>query len=177
MGFQAAACVQDGKAILLRGASGSGKTTLAYAAVRNGWQTLGESVLWLDTEGDGACWGMPWWFHLPAGLATPAFTHNGRARTEIDLDDAHPGSALASARPAAIVFVERVSGESHIDPVTAAEASALWPRGAAGREADFPEYRRQVQNIVTLPAFRFAFGTDIDAAPRLLTRIVGSYGR
>ncbi|HKD07723.1 MAG TPA: hypothetical protein VKB79_17615 [Bryobacteraceae bacterium] len=172
LGFHASACVRDGRAILLRGASGSGKTTLAYAAVRQGWQTLGESVLWLDANSEVTCWGMPWWFHLPAAGLRPTFTLNGRERAELDLDAEYPGAAAPSARAAAIVWLERSSYPSRIQRVGREEIAALWPAGASGIETEFPGYYRHVRRLLELPAWRLYFGPDIDVAPALLAPLL-----
>ncbi len=172
LGFHASACVRDGKAILLRGASGSGKTTLAYAAVRQGWQTLGESVIWLDTRSELECWGMPWWFHLPAANSTSTFSLNGRERAELDLDSEYPGAAAPSARAAAIVWLERSETASRIERIGADEAATLWPAGASGIETEFPGYRGHVRRLLELPAWRLHFGPDIDQAPALLQPLV-----
>jgi hypothetical protein len=168
LGFHASACVRDGKAILLRGASGSGKTTLAYAAVRQGWQTLGESVVWLDTRSERECWGMPWWFHLPAAGSPPTFSLNGRDRYELDLHVEYPGAAAPHALAAAIVWLERSDAPSRIERIGAEEAARLWPAGASGIETDFPGYPRHVRRLLDWPAWRLSFGPDIHNAPALL---------
>jgi hypothetical protein len=172
LGFHASACVRDGRAILVRGASGSGKTTLAYAAVRQGWQTLGESVLWLGTLSELVCWGMPWWFHLPAAGLTPTFTLNGRDRAELDLDSEYPGAAAPSARAAAIVWLERSGDPSRIERIGHEKITALWPAGASGIETEFPGYSRHVRRLLELPAWRLHFGADIDVAPALLAPLL-----
>jgi hypothetical protein len=172
LGFHASACVRNGKAILLRGASGSGKTTLAYAGVRQGWQTLGESVVWLDTRSELACWGMPWWFHLPATGLPPTFSLNGRDRSELDLESEHPGAAAPHALATAIVWLERSDSASRIERVGADEIAGLWPAGASGIETDFPGYRRHVRRLLELPAWRLHFGPDIDAGPAFLAPLL-----
>jgi hypothetical protein len=172
LGFHASACVRNGKAILLRGRSGSGKTTLAFAAVRQGWQTLGESVVWLDTRSELACWGMPWWFHLPASGLPPAFSLNGRDRSELDLDSESPGAAAPFALATAIVWLERSVTSSRIERIEPDEIAALWPAGASGIEAEFSGYHRHVRRLLELPAWRLHFGPDIDRAPALLAPLL-----
>ncbi len=178
LGVHAAACVLNGSAILLRGPSGSGKTAAAYACVKAGWQTLGESVIWIDTRDGGKCaWGMPWYFHLPRE-ATALFTElpsaavltsGGRERLEIEVESVRAGCTITHANPAAIVLL--ASGGGPLKRLNPQQAAAEWPAGAAGMETDFPDYERHIGSLLQLPAWTMAPGT-LAAAPDLLANIL-----
>jgi hypothetical protein len=178
LGIHAAACVLDGSAILLRGASGSGKTATAYACVKAGWQTLGESVIWIDTRNGGKCaWGMPWWFHFARGAESlfaelpseAVLTAGGRERLEIEVESVQAGCTVTHASPAAIVFL--ASGGMALTRLTREQAAAEWPAGATGMETDFPDYERHIACLLQIPAWAMAPG-DVDAAPNLLGRVL-----
>jgi len=173
LGIHAAACVRGGRAILLRGPSGSGKTAVAYACVKAGWQTLGESVVWIDTR-TGEIRGMPWYFHFPRGSQTlfpelppePAIVAGGRERLEIEMESVRRGSTVTRAVPAGVVFLRE---GRPFAPLTREQAIAEWPRGAAGMETDFPEYDRHIARLTQLPAWELARGCAL-RAPALLER-------
>lgn len=178
LGIHASACVLDGSAILLRGPSGSGKTATAYACLKAGWQTLGESVIWIDTRNGGKCaWGMPWYFHFPreaAALFTDlpseaALTAGGRERLEIEVESVRAGCTVTHADPAAIVFV--ASGGRPIERLTREQATAEWPAGATGMETDFPNYERHIGRLLELPAWTMAPGA-LAAAPDLMGKVL-----
>ncbi len=183
LGIHAAACVRGGRAILLRGPSGSGKTAVAYACVKAGWQTLGESVVWLDTrEGatsSGEVWGMPWYFHFPQGSAAlfpelpaePAIVAGGRERLEIEMESVRRGSTVTRAAPAGVVFLQ--DDGAPFGPLTRAQAIARWPRGTAGTETDFPGYRRHIGSLLQLPVWELSRGSAL-AAPGLFDRETGA---
>jgi hypothetical protein len=178
LGIHASACVLNGSAILLRGPSGSGKTATAYACLKAGWQTLGESVIWIDTRSGGKCaWGMPWYFHFPREAAA-LFTElpseaeliaGGRERLEIEVESVRAGCTVTHARPAAIVFL--ASGERALRRLTREQATVEWPAGAAGMETDFPEYAWHIERLLQIPAWTMAPG-DVDGASDLLGKVL-----
>jgi hypothetical protein len=178
LGIHAAACALNGSAILLRGPSGAGKTATAYACLKAGWQTLGESVIWIDTRNEGKCaWGMPWYFHFPpeaaalfAELPSEAIlTAGGRDRLEIEVESVREGCTVTHGSPAAIVFL--ASGERELRRLTREEAAVEWPAGATGTETVFPEYERHVGRLLQMPAWTMARG-DVTAAPDLLGKVL-----
>jgi hypothetical protein len=178
LGIHAAACVRNGAAILLRGASGSGKTAAAYACVKAGWQTLGESVIWIDTRNGGKCaWGTPWWFHFPREAAAlfaelrseTVLIAGGRERLEIEVESVQPGCTVTQAAPAAIIFL--ASGAGPLKRLTREQAAAEWPGGTAGTETDFPDYERHIGALLDLPSWIMAPGA-LDATPDLIGNIL-----
>jgi hypothetical protein len=178
LGIHAAGCVLNGSVILLRGPSGSGKTATAYACVKAGWQTLGESVIWIDTRNGGKCaWGMPWYFHFPREATAlfpelpsgPVLTAGGRDRLEIEVESVQAGSAVTHASPAAIVFL--AAGGNAIRRLSREQAAVEWPAGAAGMETDFPDYERQIGRLLQMPVWAMAPGL-VAAAPDLLGKVL-----
>ncbi len=178
LGVHAAACVRNGSAILLRGPSGSGKTATVYACVKAGWQTLGESVIWIDTRVGGRCaWGMPWFFHFPREAAAlfpelpseTVLTAGGRERVEIEVELLRAGCTVTHGSPAAIVFL--TSGGGPLERLSRREAAAEWPAGSTGMETDFPEYDRHVRSLLKLPAWTMGRSL-LSAAPDVLGTIL-----
>lgn len=183
MGVHGAALAKEGRAVLLRAQSGGGKTTLAYAAAtRGGFQALAEDVVWLD----GRCslwWGMPWSFHLLpdakqlfpelAGYE-PVLQTNGEMKLEVNLETIQPGSTTVSARPKAIVLVERLAcGKSRLEPIRASEARNAWPLGATGLEMKLPHHQAHFETLLKNNTYRLYFGDDIQAGVDLLELVFG----
>src|SRR4029079_19031874 len=85
------------------------------AAARRGFQALAEDVVWIDTV-HGRWWGAPWTFHLLpdapalfpelAGIE-PRLEINGELKLPVELESVRPGSTVASAGPAGVVFLDR----------------------------------------------------------------------
>jgi hypothetical protein len=178
LGIHAAACVLNGAAILLRGPSGSGKTATAYACVKAGWQTLGESVIWIDTRNGGKhAWGMPWYFHFPREAVAlfpelpsePALTTGRRERLEIEVESVRPGCAVTAATTAAIVFL--TSGGTPLKRLNREQASGEWRAGATGMETDFPDYDRHIGRLLQMPVWTMAQGC-LASAPDLLGKVL-----
>ncbi len=175
-GIHAAACVRNGSAILLRGPSGSGKTATAYACVKAGWQTLGESVIWIDTRNGGKCaWGMPWYFHF-SREAGALFTElpseavliaGGRERLEIEVESVRTGCAVTHASLVAIVFL---NGGRTLKRLTREQAATEWAAGATGMETDFPDYEGHIGRLLQIPAWTMPRGAL--AAPDLLGKVL-----
>ncbi len=180
MGVHGAALVKNGRAILLRAQSGGGKTTLAYAAARSRYQALAEDVVWLD-QTRGRWWGMPWSFHLLpdarqlfpelAGYE-PVLQTNREMKLEVDLETIRPGSTTVSAEPGPVVFVERLpGGQSRLEPISAAEARALWPAAHTGMEMTLPHHAACLERLLLQPVYRFYFGDDIERGVDLLEEL------
>ena len=181
MGVHAAALAKDGKAILLRAQSGGGKTTLAYAGARARYQALAEDVVWLDRERD-LWWGMPWSFHLLPDakdlfpeLASypPVLQTNQELKLEVNLETIRPNSTTVSARPQALLFIERrAGGQSRLEAISRAEAQRLWPAARTGLEMKLPHHAALLERLLgSTPAYRLYFGDDIDQALDLLDRV------
>lgn len=177
MGVHGAALAKNGRAILLRAPSGGGKTTLAYAGARRRFQALAEDVVWLDLERD-IWWGTPWSFHLLPDAKQlfpeladypPLLQINGERKLEVTLEQIRTGSTTVSARPGAVVFVERAAGQTSrleaIDPVT---AKSIWLASFAGAEMDFPNYHAHVNALLSTNTYRLYSGDNLDSSLDLL---------
>ncbi len=177
LGLHGAAFARAGRA-LLRAPSGGGKSTLAYAASRRWFQALAEDLVWLAPEA-AAVWGMPWTFHLLPDAArlfpeiagaVPAVRGNGESKIAVDLERLRPGSTIASAVPAGVLFLHRAHGSpSRIEPVDPATAWEDWLSGAASREREVPGYDGRIRELLrTLPSWRLAVGEGVEEALDLL---------
>lgn len=182
MGVHAAALVKNGLAVLLRAQSGGGKTTLAYAAASRGnFQALAEDVVWLDGE-HRRWWGMPWSFHLlpdaqklfpELAAYEPVLQTNGEMKLEVNLEHLRAGSTTVSARPKAIVLVERqAGGKSRLEPLPTAAAKQLWSLGATGLEMKLPHHSRHLESLFQHKTYRLYFGDDIQAGVELLETVL-----
>lgn len=179
--IHASACVQKGRALLLRAPSGGGKTTLVYAAARRGFQALAEDVVWIDVT-HHVWWGMPWWFHLPPDtrqffpeLATyaPILEINGTQRLEVELESLRPGSTAVSAQPGPVVLLRRLPGAcSRLVPLEFAAARELWFQDWSGNETDFVDYHRYVDELLRHDTYRLDCGDDLDQSLDLLESLL-----
>jgi hypothetical protein len=177
MGVHGSALVKNGQAILLRAPSGGGKTTLAYAGARTKFQALAEDVVWLDRQRD-LWWGMPWSFHLlpdakklfpELASFSPVLQTNGEMKLEVNLENIRPGSTTVSARPGAIVLIERlVGGQSRLEPIDALTARTAWKAGQTGLEMKLPHHTQYIETMFNQNTYRLYFGDDIEAALALL---------
>ncbi len=178
LGFHGAALARAGRALLLRAPSGGGKSTLAYAASRRRFQALAEDLVWLAPDA-AAVWGMPWTFHLlldaarlfpEVAGAAPAARGNGESKIAVDLERLRPGSTVASAAPAGVLFLRRAPGApSRLEPVAPAAAWEDWLAGAASREREVPGYDGRIRELLrALPAWRLAMGDGVEEALDLL---------
>lgn len=178
MGVHGAALVHNGQAVLLRAQSGGGKTTLAYAAAAGGkFQALAEDVVWLDGR-QSLWWGMPWSFHLLPDAKKlffelapyePVLQTNGEMKLEVNLETIRPGSTTVSARPKAIVLVERLAGgKSRLEALDPAEARAIWPAGSTGLEMKLPHHQTHLEALFQHKTYRLYFGDDIKKGVDLL---------
>jgi hypothetical protein len=181
MGVHGAALVREGQAVLLRAHSGGGKTTLAYAAATQGnFQALAEDVVWLDGRRN-LWWGMPWSFHLlpDAKKLFPELSFyetvlqtNGEMKLEVNLENIRPGSTTVSARPQAVVLVERlVGGQSKLELLLSAEARAMWPAGSTGLEMKLPHHQAYLEALLKNKTYRLYFGDDIQTGVDLLASV------
>lgn len=181
MGVHGAALVKNGQGVLLRAQSGGGKTTLAYAAARCGnFQALAEDVVWLDGQRQW-WWGMPWSFHLlpdakklfpELAAYEPVLQTNGEMKLEVNLEHLRAGSTTVSARPKAMVFVERLAGgQSRLERLPAAAVQQLWPLGATGLEMKLAHHAGHLENLFHLKTYRLYFGDDIQAGVELLETV------
>jgi hypothetical protein len=177
MGVHGSALVKNGRAILLRARSGGGKTTLAYAGARNRYQALAEDVVWLDRRRN-CWWGFPWFFHLlpdakklfPELMGyVPALQINGELKLEVNLEDIRPGSTTVSARPGAVVLIERRAGEkSQLEPLDPAQAHALWAEARTGLELKLAHHQPYIEALLRDNVYRLYYGDDIEASLDLL---------
>lgn len=178
MGVHGAALAHKHKAVLLRAQSGGGKTTLAYAGARRKFQALAEDVVWLDPTRK-LWWGTPWFFHLLPDAKRlfpelephiPILQTNAELKLEVDLETIRSNSTTVSARPGAILFVERLpGGPSRLEPLDEAQARALWPAGQTGWEMQLPHHPAHLNRLLSEnPCYRFYFGDDIDRGVDLL---------
>jgi hypothetical protein len=166
---------------VLRAHRGGGKTTLAYAAATQGnFQALAEDVVWLDGR-RSLWWGMPWSFHLlpdartlfpELGAYETVLQTNGEMKLEVNLETIRPGSTTMSAKPKAIVLVERLAGgKSRLEPLPSAEARAIWPAGSTGLEMQLPHHQAHLESLLKNKTYRLYFGNDIQAGVALLDSV------
>jgi hypothetical protein len=178
MGVHGAALVKNGQGIILRAPSGGGKTTLAYAGARSRYQALAEDVVWLDRTLD-LWWGMPWSFHLLPNAKSlfpeldahePVLQTSGEMKLEVNLNTIRSGSTTISARPGAVMFIERVAGgKSRLEPLSPAEARIAWPAGSTGLEMQLPHHQAYVEDLLAKSdLYRLYFGDDVEASLDLL---------
>ncbi len=184
MGVHGAALAKKGQAVLLRAQSGGGKTTLAYAGARRGqFQALAEDVVWLD-ERQNLWWGMPWSFHLlpdakkffpELAAYEPLLQTNGEMKLEVNLENIRAGSTIVSARPKAVVWVERMAGgQSRLEVISPELARELWPLGSTGLEMKLPHHLAHLEALLQNKTYRLFFGDDIQAAVNLLETVFQS---
>jgi hypothetical protein len=177
MAVHAAACVKNGRALLLRAPSGGGKTTLAYAGARSRFQALAEDVVSIDVH--HRVWrGMPWRFHLLPDArrlfpelvtSLPVVEIQGQQRLEVELETIRPGSTTVSARPGPVVLLRRRPGDhSRLRPLAFAEAKALWFEDWSGTETEYAGYHQYVDELLRHQTYRLDFGDNIDRAVDLL---------
>ena len=181
MAIHAAACVKNGRALLLRAPSGGGKTTLAYAGARSRFQALAEDVVTMDVH-QHVWWGMPWRFHLLPDAAQlfpelsgamPVVSIQGRPRLEVDLETIRPGSTTVTARPGPVVLVRRrPGGRSQLRPLAYPEARALWFEKWSGTETEFAGYDHYVDDLLRQDTYRLDFGDDMARAVELLESLL-----
>lgn len=117
VGAHAAGLVKNDKAVMVRAPQGTGKSTLAYAAVRRGFQLLGEDQVWLHWNApQPEWWGVPWTLSLLPDARErfpeldgyrPTQMSNGEFKIVLDLDQVAPGAARIMAPPGTLVFLER----------------------------------------------------------------------
>ncbi len=178
MGVHGAALVKNGQAILLRAKSGGGKTTLAYAGARSRYQALAEDVVWFDGECN-LWWGLPWAFHLlpdakqlfpELSAYQPVLQTNKEMKLEVNLETIRAGSTTTSAKPGAVVFIERlVGGKSRLEPLSLAAARATWPGGSTGLEMKLAHHQPYIEALLTQKSmYRLYFGDDIEVGVKLL---------
>jgi len=178
MAVHAAACVKNGRALLLRAPSGGGKTTLVYyASTQRRFQALAEDVVWIDIN-HHLWWGLPWWCHLRSDahrlfpelvLLEPVLEIQGERRLAVQLETIRPGSTVVSARPGPVVLLRRSpGGPSRLTPLTCTEAKALWYERWSGTETEFADYDRYVHDLLSHHTYRLDFGDDIERSLELL---------
>lgn len=177
MGVHGSALVKNGRAVLLRARSGGGKTTLAYAGARHRYQALAEDVVWLDRR-QNCWWGLPWFFHLLPDAKklfpelmdyVPTLQINGELKLEVNLEDIRPGSTTVSARPAAVVLVERRAGEkSRLEPLDPTQAHDLWAEARTGLEMKLAHHRPYIEALLRDNVYRLYYGDNIEASLDLL---------
>jgi hypothetical protein len=181
MAVHAAACVKNGRAVLLRAPSGGGKTTLAYASARSRLQALAEDAVSINVHTQ-VWWGMPWRFHLlPSACqlfpelspSLPVVEIQGQRRLEVELETIRPGSTTIVARPGPVVLLRRLpGGYSRLRPLAFAEARELWFERWSGAETEFAGYYRHVDELLRHDTYRLDFGDDIDRAVELLESLL-----
>ena len=169
---------RDGAGIVLQGPSGVGKSTLAMAGARRGHGVFADDVVF-GREGPGGLelWGVPWTQRMLADAATefpelagivPRERPNGEMKLEVDLDSVYPGCAVPTARPSAIVTLERTSsGHTRLEPVDPDDDDALellWAWDAGWGAA----HERVAALLARVPTYRLYLAGSPDEAIRTL---------
>lgn len=176
MGVHAAACVRNGRAVLLRAPGRGGKTTLAYAAARSRFQALSEDVVWIDAA-RGLWWGTPCWFHLrpdaralfpELGAPAPEVTLRGEAKLAVEMEGVRPGSTVTQARPGPVVLLGRREGPTRFSALTLPTALDRWAAGRAGTEEGFPGYDERVRALLADNAWALDVGDGLAEIERAL---------
>lgn len=186
VGFHSAGLVKNERAVLLRAAQGAGKSTLAYAAVRRGYQLLGEDQVWLHWNVDPPeWWGVPWTISLlpdardrfpELAAYTPTRMSNGELKIILDLDQVAPGAARITAVPGKVAFLERgTSLRARVIPLEppAAFERLLNPLGEPAGPSHVG-YTTAVEQLLRRPAYVLRIGTDLDDAVAALDALLAS---
>jgi hypothetical protein len=116
----------ENRCVLLCAPSGVGKTTLIAALLRRGWRTLGDDKTLLQVEGNGVvARALARRFHLHPASARwfpelgdfddcPHYSRWTDKRV-VRIEQAWPGRLIDSARPAAVVQLERITNGLEIE--------------------------------------------------------------
>lgn len=174
--IHAAGVARGGLGVALAGPEGAGKSTLALAAARRGLEVFAEDGVFVRAGPDGLeFWGLPWMHRLvlDARRFFPEFERlvpirqpNGEIKVEIELDAVYPGLAKPSARPGAIVQIDRTSlGPTRITALgDSAPVEALWPWGDHWTEP----HEAAARLLSELPVYRLTVnGTPDEAIDQL----------
>ena len=163
--LHAAAIANDRGAVLVFGGSGAGKSTTAMAALRAGWQVMGDDVIVLAPGESGAdVVGIARPMAVPGDVFDGIGPHGampGDVRTRVELP---PHSLATVSRPlrAVVISDHARTGGATIEPVTAADVlhealSAFTPaRNLELRRAFFPH----AAALSRLPAWRLRHACD-----------------
>lgn len=186
VGIHGAALVKNDKAVLLRAVQGSGKSTLSYAAVRCGFQLLGEDVVWLHWNApQPEWWGVPWTLSLlpdaqerfpELAAYTPTRMSNGEFKIILDLDQVAPGAARITAPPGTLAFLERGTRQTArflpLDPQEAFERFVN-PLGEPAGPSHVG-YTTAVEQLLTRPAYVLQIGEDLKDAVAALDELLAA---
>lgn len=176
LGVHAACIAINGAAVLLRGPRGSGKTVLTYAAAARGFQVIADSTVWMAPD-EAAWWGVPRWIYLrrsaqalfPEIAGGRTVSWGGEAKVEIDLARVSPTAILPCVRRGIIVYVERQARETaYLNTIPESQALSLWSRGAAGNEAEAPNYETRVARLLRERCYCLNSADDIGHALDLI---------
>lgn len=186
--FVHAACVSHkAEGILLVGPPGAGKSTLSLAAVREGFQWLGDEQPVLTRAGrEMAVLSFPRRVRLERHVAAqfpelrPLLQRSAAARVVFRLDEVWPGCVAASAVPRLLVFPRfRRAGGLRWRPVSPTDALArllqddhfIWYRQAPWARVSQEHLALFQQLVCRVPAATLDYGAaDIPRVPALLSR-------
>jgi hypothetical protein len=182
-----AGCVaREGRGLLLAGMSGSGKSTLTAALVMDGWDFLGDDMVFVARQAGAAlAWGLsdeidcsdqtagmfPKLRHL-VGEPTLA----GRGKHPVDVEEAFGVCPVPSCRPHALVLPAISGGRRSV--LTAVSAShalrELAPNVLLTQPAATQAHLDALAELVReVPCYSLATGTDLAFASRCLQEILG----
>jgi hypothetical protein len=170
--LHASGIARDGLGVILAGPAGAGKSTLAVAAARRGLEVFADDAVFVRLHGDRLeAWGTPWVQRLlpesrelfPELVDLPVLQQpNGELKLEVELERWYPGVAVPSARPAAILALERhPDGPTEVVPTDWEDGpDVLWPY-----DLDLgPAQAALAAELERLPVLRLGNGGSPDAA-------------
>lgn len=184
VGIHGAGLVKNEKPVMIRAKQGTGKSTLAYAAVRRGFQLLGEDQVWVHwNAAQPEWWGVPWtlsllpdaqkWFPELAAY-TPTQMSNGEFKIVLDLDQVAPGAARIMTPPGTLAFLERGAYQTarffRVGPEEAFERFVN-PLGEPAGPSHVG-YTTAVEQLLKRPAYVLQIGENLDDAVAALDELL-----
>ena len=177
----AGAVVWNGRAVLLVGQSATGKSTLCYACLREGFQLLGEDVVYVGLRNGPRLWGNPERIHLLADASdhfvelaglVPQIQANGKRKLAIDVASLGLDRRRHSVDRATVCLLQRHNGrESELTSISAQLAIDTLSRNL---EPGFDLHRRAAEVAGALAkggAYRLSIGRDLSGAVALIRRL------